>query len=119
MIKPHVADAVSKGRFVGVWTVGTAEDISSAAQVHITITRGTDTLRIYTESDIYVLFDTTSNTSNSAANDLILEQGYHDIPVPQGLYAGEDVVGGSAVTIYCHAKQVTSAASKSLRYVES
>ena len=118
-IKPHVAKAVSSGRFVGGWSVGTAKDISSAAQVHITITRGTNVLRLYTDSDIYILFDTTSNTSNNTSNDMILEQGRHDIPVPQSLYAGEDVVDGSAKVIYCHAKQVTSVASKNLRYVES
>ena len=118
-IKPHVAKAVGSGRFVGGWSVGTAKDISSAAQVHITITRGTNILRIYTESDIYITFDNTSNSSNDTPNDMVLEQGRNDVPVPQELYAGEDVVSGSAKVIYCHAKQVTSVASKTLRYVES
>jgi hypothetical protein len=108
--------ALGLGEFGGKWDVGTVKDISNAAQVHITIGRDTRTLRIYSDSAIYVLFDTTSNTANSTANDIILPAGYYDIPIPRGLYVGE---GLTNATIYMHAKQVTSAASKKLRYVES
>jgi hypothetical protein len=112
-------DAVGLGAYGGGWSVATVMDISSAAQVQLAVNRDTNVLHLYSDSDIYVLFDTTDGTTNTTANDLILPAGLHSIPVPRGLYSGEADPAQLKDTIYMHAKQVTSALSKSLRAVES
>lgn len=112
---PHVARAVALGEYVGLWTVGTKSDISSQAQVNLTIARDTRILRITSESDIQVNIDTGSATA-IGANDRPYLEGMHEIPIPKGLLAAE---GLSDVVIYVHIKQVTSVATKSLWSVQS
>lgn len=109
--------AVMEGAYFGAWTVGTVLDISSQAQKHFTFGRDTNLVRCYSDSDVYVLFDTAGTTANSTGNDQIYEAGRFEIPVPRKLYEGE--VLGSERTIYMHVLQVTSVASKKLRVVES
>ena len=110
-------DALVRGRYGGNWTQATVVDISSAAQEHITIGRDTSIIRIDTDSRVYVLFDTTSNTSNTTANDIRRGPGYFEYYIPRGLLVGEDYESGA--TVYLLVKQVSSVASKELRYVES
>ncbi len=115
-------DALGLGAFGGGWSVGTVLDISSAVQRHFTVNRDTNVLRIYTDSDVYVLFDASTvatTTANTTANDLILGAGRHDIPVPRGLYSGEVDGAQKKKIITMHVLQVTSAASKKLRVIES
>ena len=109
--------ALIEGAYFGAWTVATVVDISSANQKHFTVARDTNLVRCYSDSDIYVLFDTASTTANSTANDQIYEAGRFEIPIPKKLFEGEVV--GSERTIYMHVLQVSSAASSDLRIVES
>jgi len=102
--------------YSGTWTAGTRLDISSAAQKHITLDRDTRILRLWTDSEIRLGFDTASSTANTT-NDVVLPRGYYEIPVPRGLYVGETLL--SPNVIYVHIKQVTSAASKYVSFVES
>lgn len=110
---PTAQEAVSLGAFGGGWTVGAALNISGAAQKQIALDKDTNILRIQTESPVHILFDTVTGTTNTVANDPVLPAGYHDIPVPRGLYQ----TGGES--IFCHLKQEISAVSKTLRFVES
>ena len=110
-------EALALGAFGGGWSVGTALAISSQAQKQIALNRDTTVLRIQTESDVHVLFDTTTGTANTAANDPVLPAGYHEIPVPRGLYGPSGP--SSTNVIYCHLLQEVSAPSKTLRFVES
>lgn len=110
------SDAIRKGAFLGGWNVQSRGDISSGAQVDITVTRGSVLLVLDTDSDIYVLFDTSASTA-PGVNDQIYRAGRNEIPIPLGLYDGETL--SSQKVIYCHVKQVTSAASKYVRIRES
>ena len=86
--------ALGLGAYGGDWSVGTVLDISSAVQRHFTLVRETNVLHVYTDSDVYAIFDasadaSTATTANSTANDLILPAGLHSLSVPRGLYSGE------------------------------
>ena len=109
--------ALLEGAHMGAWTVGTVLDISSAVQRHFTISRETNIIRCFSDSDVYVLFDTAPTTANSTANDQIFLAGRFDIPIPRKLYVGEPL--RAARTIYMHVLQITSVASKKLRVVEA
>lgn len=111
--------ALGLGAFGGGWSPGTALDISAQAQVQITLNRDTNILRIQTESPVHVLFNTTDGTTNTVANDPVYPTGVHEIPVPRGLYSTEKDGAQNKNVIYCHLKQETSAADKTLRFVES
>lgn len=112
-------DALGLGAFGGGWSVGTVLDISGATQRHFTIDRFTNVLQVYSDSKVYILFDTADTTANTTANDLILDAGRHSIPVPRGLYSGELDGAQNVKVIYLHVLQVTSEASKKFRVVES
>ncbi len=117
-------EALGLGAFGGGWSVGTVLNISSITQRHFTVNRNTNVLHIYSDSDVYILFDasadaSTATTANTTANDLILPAGLRSISVPRGLYSGEVDGAQNKKVIYMHVLQVTSAASKSLRIVES
>ncbi len=111
--------ALGLGAFGGGWSVGTVLNISSATQRHFTVARETNVLHIYSDSDVYILFDNAAATANTTANDLILPAGLRSISVPRGLYSGEVDGAQNKKVIYMHVLQVTSVASKSLRVVES
>ena len=116
--------ALGLGAYGGDWSVGTVLDISSAVQRHFTLVRETNVLHVYTDSDVYALFDasadaSTATTANSTANDLILPAGLHSLSVPRGLYSGEADGAQNLKVIYLHVLQVTSNASKKFRIVES
>jgi len=89
------------------WGVQTRLTISSAAATESNVS-GVNQIGIYSDSDVYVRFDTASGDSVVANNDLILPAlTLLFMKVPQGL--GE--------TVYVHFKQVTSVATKYLRLV--
>lgn len=112
-------EALGHGAYGGGWSVATVLDISDASQKHATINRDTSILYVYSDSDVYILFDTAATTGNSTANDLILPAGLHSLSVPKGLYSGEKDGAQNPNVIHLHVKQVTSATSKKFRIVES
>ena len=119
-----IQSAVSKGAFGGGWSVGTVLDIASAVQRHQLIARETNILRIYLDTPAYILFDASADasnttTTNSTGNDLILDAGKHDIPIPQGLYVGEKELSNRINVIYFHVLAVTNIGTAKCRIVES
>jgi len=89
------------------WSVQTRLTISSAAAVESNVSAAHQ-IGVYSDSDVYVRFDTASGDSIVANNDLILPAlTLLFLKVPQGL--GD--------TVYVHFKQVTSVATKYLRLV--
>jgi len=93
----------------GEWSVSSALDISSQAAAEKQLSPNTSQIGVYSDSDVVFRFDTATGDSTSAANDLILANSTLTyLVVPRGL--GSDV--------FVHFKQVSSAASKSLRIVE-
>ena len=114
--KISMQDALATGRYGGFWTQGTVIDISGATQRKITIGADTDIIRIDCDSRVYLLFDTDTSGSNATADDIRRGPGYFELYIPRGLRVGE---GLTTSVIYLHVLQVTSVASKELRYVES
>ena len=97
----------------GVWSVSDALNISSAAHALKTLDASTNSILIYSDSDVYVRFDRLTSDTISVSNDVILPaQTLMSIRVPNGLKASAD----TAITV--HFKQVTSAGTKTLRLVE-
>lgn len=95
------------------WSVSSALDISSAAHASKTLDASTNSILIYSDSDVYIRFDQLTSDTVSTANDVIIPaQTLMSIRVPNGLKASAD----TAITV--HFKQVASAGTKSLRLVE-
>ena len=95
------------------WSVATAKDISSQVERKEVLNSSTNSLLIYSDSDVYIRFDQLTTDTISTANDVILPaQTLMSIRVPNGLKASSD----TAITV--HFKQVVSASGKSLRLVE-
>jgi len=94
----------------------TAEDISSATQVHIELDGGPSGptyIEFYSESDVYYFWDTSPTTANDTSEDLIWPSGNHQKVIPLGLVPDANVTNNK---IYLHILQVTSVASKKFRY---
>lgn len=111
--KVDIQDALGKGKYLGKWDVGAREDISSQTQIDITIASDTNILRFSTDSEISINFDTGATTA-IATKDLVIPAGYHEYAVPW-----DYLIKSSTDTVYFHAKQVTSAATKYLQSVQS
>jgi hypothetical protein len=95
------------------WSVSSALDISSAAHASKALASSTNSILIYSDSDVYLRFDQSASDTISTANDVILPaQTLMSIRVPNGLKASSD----TAITV--HFKQVTSVGTKTLRLVE-
>jgi len=89
------------------WSVQAALDISDAGEVTSNVSNISQ-IGFYSDSDVYVRFDTSTSDTIVNANDLI---------IPGETLAFLNVPKGVGDTMYVHFKQVTSAASKSLRIV--
>ena len=97
----------------GVWSVSSALTISSAAHAYKTLDASTNSILIYSDSDVYIRFDQLTSDTISTGNDVILPaQTLMSIRVPNGLKAS------STTAITVHFKQVTSVGTKTLRLVE-
>ena len=97
----------------GVWSVSSALTISSAAHAYKTLDASTNSILIYSDSDVYIRFDQLTSDTISTSNDVILPaQTLMSIRVPNGLKS----IATTAITV--HFKQVTSAGTKTLRLVE-
>ena len=95
------------------WTVSSALTISSAAHAYKTLSSDTNSILIYSDSDVYIRFDQLTSDTISTSNDVIIPaQTLMSIRVPNGLKASAT----TAITV--HFKQVTSVATKTLRLVE-
>ena len=95
------------------WTVSSALTISSAAHASKTLDESTNSILIYSDSDVYIRFDQLTSDTVSTANDVIIPaQTLMSIRVPNGLKAS------STTAITVHFKQVTSVGTKTLRLVE-
>lgn len=93
----------------GEWDVNAALDISNATAREVAINEHTTHVVVYSDSDVYFRFDTTSGDNVNTSNDVIWPaETLITWRVPRGL--GD--------TIYLHVKQTASAASKSCRVVE-
>tara|TARA_R100000908_G_C3690485_1_gene105100 strand:+ start:356 stop:691 length:336 start_codon:yes stop_codon:yes gene_type:complete len=89
------------------WNVQTRKDISSQAHIAVNITTASQ-IGFYSDSDIYIRFDTSDQDTISTTNDLIIDgEGLVFFNVPRDI--GEK--------IFVHFKQVTSASSKYVRLV--
>ena len=89
------------------WAVQTRLTISSAAAVESNVSTANQ-IAIYSDSDVYIRFDTSSGDNIVANNDIILPAlTFMTFKVPKQL----------GTTIYVHFKQVTSVGSKYLRLV--
>ena len=89
------------------WNVQDRLDISSAAHAYINITEASQ-IGFYSDSDIYIRFDSSTSDTISTSRDLIIDgESLVFFNVPRG-------VGD---TVYVHFKQVTSASSKYVRLV--
>ena len=99
------------------FSISSALDISSQTAVKKALAVTTNHILVYSDSAVYFRFDLSSTTDTiNTSNDLILPAStLISLRVPNGL-APED--GGSDEIVYFHAKQVTSASSKSFRLVE-
>ena len=89
------------------WSVQPALDISSQAHVTSNVSNISQ-IGFYSDSDVYVRFDTLTSDTISTSNDLI---------IPGETLAFLNVPKGIGDTVYVHFKQVDSAGSKSLRIV--
>ena len=97
----------------GDWTVSSALTISSAAHAYKTLDASTNSILVYSASDVYIRFDQLTSDTISAANDVIIPaETLMSIRVPNGLKAS------STTAITVHFKQVTSVGTKTLRLVE-
>jgi len=91
------------------WSATSRLDISSQAHAYLEIKDSTNHLILYSDSDVYIRFDTRSFDTVDTTNDLILKaSSFTDLRIPRGL--GDYIV--------FHAKQVSSSASKYIRVVE-
>ena len=89
------------------WNVQTRLTISSQAHVSSDIS-SVSQIGFYSDSDVYIRFDSSSSDTISANNDMI-------IPGETPVFLNVPKAVGE--TIYVHFKQVTSAASKYLRLI--
>ena len=97
----------------GDWTVSSALTISSAAHAYKTLDASTNSILVYSASDVYIRFDQSPDTSIVVNNDLIIPaQTLISIRVPNGLKAS------STTAITVHFKAVTGSGTKYLRLVE-
>ena len=100
----------------GVWSVSarlTIDSSSTPAHDSKTLDASTNSILIYSDSDVYIRFDQLTSDTVSTANDVIIPaQTLMSIRVPNGLKAS------STTAITVHFKQVTSVGTKTLRLVE-
>ena len=97
----------------GDWTVSSALTISSAAHAYKTLDASTNSILVYSASDVYIRFDQLTSDTISATNDVIIPaETLMSIRVPNGLKAS------STTAITVHFKQVTSVGTKTLRLVD-
>ena len=96
------------------WTVSSALTISDAAHAYKTLSADTNTILVYSASDVYMRFDQSTSDTISTANDIIIPaETLMSIRVPLGLKAS------STTAITVHFKQVASVSAKTLRLVEA
>lgn len=119
--------ATSLGAFGGSWQPATAQDISSATQVHFALDLDTTRVIIQPESNVYVLINSNPTEANDTTNDLrIAGNGisFTELPFPKGAQYEDLDAGLPAVNhppdrvLYLHILQITSVASKSCRIIE-
>ena len=89
------------------WNVQTRLTISSQAHVSSEVS-SVSQIGFYSDSDVYMRFDSSSSDTISANNDMI---------IPGETPVFFNVPKAIGETIYVHFKQVTSAASKRLRLI--
>ena len=89
------------------WNVQTRLTISSQAHVYSDVS-SVNQIGIYSDSDIYIRFDSSTSDTISTTNDLL---------IPGETLAFLNVPRAVGESIYVHFKQVTSAASKFLRII--
>ena len=89
------------------WNVQTRLTISSQAHVSSHVSSANQ-IGIYSDSDVYIRFDSSSSDTISANNDLV---------IPAETLAFLNIPKAIGETIYVHFKQVTSAATKYLRII--
>jgi hypothetical protein len=89
------------------WDVQTRLTISSQAHVYSDVSSVTQ-IGIYSDSDVYIRYDSSTSDTISANNDLV---------VPAETLAFLNVPRAVGETIYVHFKQVTSAGTKYLRII--
>ena len=87
------------------WDVQTRLTISSAAHAYSDVSSSTQ-IGIYSDSDVYIRFDSSTSDTINTDNDLIF---------PSETLAFLNVPKGVGDTIYVHFKQVTGASAKFLR----
>ena len=89
------------------WDVQTRLTISSQAHVYSEVSSANQ-IGIYSDSDVYIRYDSSTSDTISANNDLV---------VPAETLAFLNVPKAVGETIYVHFKQVTSAGTKYLRII--
>ena len=93
------------------WNVKTRLTISEQTHVAHQVTKGTGTIFIYSDSEVYMRWDLVATDTISANNDMIIPaKTLVEWKVPLGI--DEDAMP------YVHFKQVTSAVTSYLRIVE-
>ena len=93
----------------GGWTVGSRLTLSSAAHAYLSLNAATTQIGLYSDSEVYFRFDTSTSDTISTTTDLIL---------PDNTLVFLTIPKNVGSTIVVHFKQIASIASKFLRIVE-